>query len=86
MFAEKKSGGGLRLCVDYRTLNANIVINAWPLPHIDYLLSQLKGASIFSSLNLRNGYNKILIDPLIYIKQFLYADICSMSIQLCCLG
>ena len=39
LFAEKKSGGGLRLCIDYHSLNANTVTDAWPLPHIDDLLS-----------------------------------------------
>ena len=36
---KKKGGGGLYLCVDYCTLNANMVIDAWPLPHINELLS-----------------------------------------------
>ena len=57
LFAEKKGGGSLRLCVDYRSLNANTVIDAWPLPCIDNLLSQLKGARVFSSLDLRDVYH-----------------------------
>ena len=39
LFAEKKVGGGLRLCVDYCSLNANTVTDAWPLLRIDDLLS-----------------------------------------------
>jgi len=57
LFAEKKGGRGLRLCVDYCGLNANTVTDAWPLPRIDELLSRLKGAKIFSSLDLRDGYH-----------------------------
>ena len=57
LFAEKKGGGGLRLCVDYHSLNANTVTDAWPLPRIDDLLSQLKGARVFSSLDLWDGYH-----------------------------
>ena len=57
LFAEKKGGGGLRLCVEYCSLNANTVADAWPLPCIDDLLSQLKGARVFSSLDLWDGYH-----------------------------
>ena len=51
LFAEKKGGGGLHLCIDYYALNANTVTDAWPLPHIKDLLSQLKGTRVFVSLN-----------------------------------
>ena len=57
LFAEKKGGGGIRLRVDYCSLNAKIVTDAWPLPHIHDLVSQLKGAWVFSSLDLRDGYH-----------------------------
>ena len=39
LFAKKKDGGGLCLCDDYHSLNANTVTDAWPLPHIADLLS-----------------------------------------------
>ena len=57
LFAQNKAGGGLRLCIDYCFLNANTVIDAWPLLCIDDLLSQLKGARVFSSLGLRDSYH-----------------------------
>ena len=57
LFAEKKGGGGLCLCVDYCSIIANTVTDAWPLPRIDDLLSQLKGARVFSSLDLHDGYH-----------------------------
>ena len=43
--------------VDYRTLNANNVSDAWPIPHIDEVLSHLRGARFFSKLDLRDGYH-----------------------------
>ena len=46
----KKKDGTLRLCVDYRQLNKLTVKNKYPLPKIDDLVDQLKGASIFSKL------------------------------------
>ena len=59
LFADKKGGGGLCLCVDYHFINVNTVTDAWPLPCVnDYdLLSQLKGPRVFSSLDLRDGYH-----------------------------
>ena len=57
LFAEKKGGGGLRMCTDYRSLNANTVTDSWPLPHINEMLARLKGAKFFSKLDLCNGYH-----------------------------
>ena len=57
LFTEKKGRGGLPLCVYYHTLNENMVTDAWLLLHIDDLLSQLKGAGIFSSLDPHDSYH-----------------------------
>ena len=37
LFAKKKDGG-LRMCIDYRALNNNTVLDRYPLPRIDDLL------------------------------------------------
>ena len=55
LFAKKKDGR-LRLCVDYCALNKNTISDSYPLPRIEELLSQLKGAQYFSRLDLRDGY------------------------------
>ena len=52
MLFVKKKDGTLRLCVDYRQLNKMTVKNKYPLPRIDDLFYQLKGASVFSKINL----------------------------------
>ena len=57
LFAEKKGGGGFYLCINYHSLNANTVTEAWLLLCIDDLLSCLKGAGVFSSLDLWDGYH-----------------------------
>jgi hypothetical protein len=45
----------------YRALNEVIVKNMYPLPRIDDLLDQLRGACVFSKINLRSGYHQLKI-------------------------
>jgi hypothetical protein len=59
LFLEKDKG--LRLCVDYRPLNAATFKNMYPLPHIDILFDQLVGAQVFSKIDLHSGYHQIKI-------------------------
>jgi hypothetical protein len=59
----KKKDGTLRMCVDYRPLNAVTIKNKYPLPRIDALFDQLAGAKVFSKIDLRLGYHQIKIRP-----------------------
>jgi hypothetical protein len=57
----KKKDGSLRMCVDYRPLNAVTIKNKYLLPCIDVLFDQLAGAKVFSKIDLRSSYHQIKI-------------------------
>jgi len=54
-----KPDGTLRLCVDYRGLNKITIKNKYPLPLMNELRSRLGKATVFTKLDLRNGYYRI---------------------------
>jgi hypothetical protein len=60
IFVPKKDGTQ-RMCVDYRSLNEVTIKNKYPLPRIDDLFDQLKGACTFSKIDLRSGYHQLKI-------------------------
>ena len=62
IFVQKKDGT-LRMCCDWRKLNAQTIKSRYPLPRIDELLDALHGAQFFSSLDLQSGFHQILIKP-----------------------
>lgn len=60
LFVPKK-GGKLRLCVDYRALNQITRKNRAPLPLIHEILDRLKGAKVYTKLDLKDAYHRIRI-------------------------
>ena len=56
LFAKKKDKT-LRLCFDYRKLNRVTIKNRYPLPRIDDLFDLLRGARVYSKIDLRTGYH-----------------------------
>nr|ADB85355.1 putative retrotransposon protein [Phyllostachys edulis] len=62
LFVRKKDGS-MRMCIDYRSLNEVAIKNKYPLPRIDHLFDQVKGAGVFSKNDLRSGYHQLKICP-----------------------
>jgi hypothetical protein len=60
IFVDKKDGTH-RMCVDYRSLNEVTIKNKYPLPRIDDLFDQLRGARVFSKIDLHSGYHQLKI-------------------------
>jgi hypothetical protein len=58
-----KKNGTQRICVDYKALNVVTIENKYPLPRIEDLFDQLKGARVFFKIDLRLGYHQLRIRP-----------------------
>ena len=57
----KKKDGTLRMCIDYRQINKVTVKNKYLLPRREDLFDQLRGASVFSKIDLRSGYYQLRV-------------------------
>jgi hypothetical protein len=60
IFVDKKDGTQ-RMCVDYRSLNEVTIKNKYLFPRIDDLFDQLRGACVFSKIDLRSRYHQLKI-------------------------
>ena len=50
LFVHKK-GGELRMCIDFRALNANTIIDRYPIPHINDILDRLGSSMVYSKID-----------------------------------
>jgi hypothetical protein len=62
LFVQKKDGSH-RMCVDYRSLNDVTIKNKYPLPRIEDFFYHMRGARVFSKIDLMLGYQQMKIRP-----------------------
>ncbi|GFU80085.1 retrovirus-related Pol polyprotein from transposon 297 [Trichonephila clavipes] len=58
-----KSNGTVRLCIDYRKLNAITIPDKYPLPLMEVLLHDAKSTAFMSTLDLKSGYHQVEVNP-----------------------
>ncbi|GFW43451.1 retrovirus-related Pol polyprotein from transposon 297 [Trichonephila clavipes] len=56
-----KPNGSMRLCIDYRKLNAQTVPDSYPLPWMDDLLNEAKPTPYMSTIDLHSGYHQVKV-------------------------
>ncbi|XP_010692877.2 uncharacterized protein LOC104905919 [Beta vulgaris subsp. vulgaris] len=76
----KKKDGTKRLYIDYQGINKITIRNRYPLPRIDELFDQLKGAGIFSKIDLRSESHQMRIVGKAFRKQRSELDMDIMSL------
>ena len=60
----RKKSGELRMCVDYRKLNAKTIKDSYRIPTIEELIDTLGGAKWFCTLDLSSGYHQVMIEDI----------------------
>jgi len=57
-----KKNGDVRICVDMRMANKAIERERHPMPTIDELIHDLNGSNVFSKMDLKAGYNQLVLE------------------------
>jgi hypothetical protein len=55
----RKKNGSWRICIEYRQLKKATIKNQYPLPRIDDLFDQMKGATVFFKIDFLSGYHQL---------------------------
>ena len=56
MVVVPKGSGEVRICVDLKALNENVLRECYPIPVVDDTLAQLSGATVFFKLDANSGF------------------------------
>lgn len=57
-----KKDGSLRICIDFRRLNAISEFDAYPMPRVDELLEKVGAAKYITTLDLCKGYLQVPLE------------------------
>ena len=55
----RKDRPELRVCVDLREPNKSVVVDGFPLPHMEEMFTELRGATLFSTLDRHSAYHQM---------------------------
>ena len=66
-----KKDGSIRICYDYRKLNATVSDFYWPLPQVDDILASIGNSKYFSCLDFLKGYLQIPLDETKHKSSFI---------------
>ncbi|CAL3966035.1 unnamed protein product [Diplocarpon coronariae] len=55
----RKADGSLRLCVDYRKLNALTKKDPYPIPLIDEMMARISKARVFTKIDIQQAFHRI---------------------------
>ena len=58
-----KKNGETRLCIDMREANKAVRREKHPMPTLDELVTDLNGATVFTTLDLTSGYHQLELHP-----------------------
>ncbi|CAL9702160.1 unnamed protein product [Knipowitschia caucasica] len=59
----RKRKGGIRLCIDLREPNKSVIMDCYPLPHMEDLFAELSGATHYSQIDLSSAYHQLPLHP-----------------------
>lgn len=57
MLSPRRKEGKICLCVDLREPTKSLIVDSHPLPHMDELLRELRGTSLFTTIDLVAAYH-----------------------------
>ena len=58
----RKKDGSLRLCIDYRRLNAKTIRDQFRLPRVKEFIDAISNAKLSSTMDLTSGFNQVVMD------------------------
>ena len=56
IMVRKKDTTDLRMCIDFRPLNKEMIVENYPIPRIDEILETLGKAKYFTKLDIKFGF------------------------------